>query len=152
MRLTASQLSCTRDDVAKHFRAASHAGYLAHALMTSCGAEILTSTSNLEHKTPFRLLMQNYIFCLKCIAAWGSKKLMCNTPGCFSGGTANLSGCQRKWKAIIMSAELYNETLKNCQCHVDRLNWSTQQMQPRIPFTTDTLSDLNDIDLASRNH
>lgn len=47
-----------------------------------------------------------------------------------------------------MSVELYNETLKTCQRHVDRLNWSMKQMQPHIPFTADTLSDLNDIDLA----
>lgn len=47
-----------------------------------------------------------------------------------------------------MSAELYNETLKICQRHVDRLCWSMQQMRTHVPFTADTLNELNDMDLA----
>ncbi len=47
-----------------------------------------------------------------------------------------------------MSVGLYNEILKIYQRHSDRLRWSMQQMQPHIPFTANTISDLTDIELA----
>jgi DnaJ-domain-containing protein 1 len=47
-----------------------------------------------------------------------------------------------------MSAELYNETLKICQRHSDRLRWSMHQLQPHIPFTANMMNGLTDIELA----
>ncbi len=47
-----------------------------------------------------------------------------------------------------MKLELYRETLKICQRHVDRLDWSMQQMQKHLPFEANTLSELSDVDLA----
>ncbi len=47
-----------------------------------------------------------------------------------------------------MSVELYNEILKICQRHTDRMRWSMKQIQPHIPFTANTLNDLSDMELA----
>ncbi len=40
------------------------------------------------------------------------------------------------------------EIIKTCDRHADRLNWAMTQLQSHIPFTEQTLKNLNDIELA----
>lgn len=47
-----------------------------------------------------------------------------------------------------MSVVVYSETLKICQRHADRLQWSTQAVKKHLPFTVDSLERLPDIEVA----
>jgi hypothetical protein len=47
-----------------------------------------------------------------------------------------------------MNVKVYSEILKICWQHADRLQWSMKQMNPRIPFTAESLSHLTDIEVA----
>jgi hypothetical protein len=40
------------------------------------------------------------------------------------------------------------EIIKTCDRHADRLNWAMTQLQSHIPFTEQTLKNLNDIEVA----
>ena len=44
--------------------------------------------------------------------------------------------------------ETITEILKVCDRHADRLTWAMAQLQNRLPFTEQTLKNLNDIELA----
>jgi len=44
--------------------------------------------------------------------------------------------------------ETIAEIIKICDRHADRLNWAMTQLQNRMPFTEQTLLQLNDIELA----
>jgi len=47
-----------------------------------------------------------------------------------------------------MSDLLYIETLKVCHRHADRLQWAMTEMQKHIPFSSESLEGLNDVDIA----
>jgi hypothetical protein len=40
------------------------------------------------------------------------------------------------------------EIIKNCERHADRLTWAMTQLQHHVPFSEQTLAQLNDMDLA----
>jgi len=40
------------------------------------------------------------------------------------------------------------EIIKICDRHADRLNWAMTQLQKHIPFTGQTLKQINDVELA----
>jgi len=47
-----------------------------------------------------------------------------------------------------MSDMLYIETLKVCHRHADRLQWAMTEMQKYIPFSSESLEGLNDVEVA----
>ncbi len=47
-----------------------------------------------------------------------------------------------------MSVTVYLETLKTCQRHADRLQWSMQEMKNNLPFTGESLAQLTGVEVA----
>jgi len=47
-----------------------------------------------------------------------------------------------------MNVEVYSETLKICRQHAERLQWSMKEMNPRLPFTAESLTHLTDMEMA----
>ncbi|MDQ6969612.1 MAG: hypothetical protein Q9M16_03790 [Mariprofundus sp.] len=47
-----------------------------------------------------------------------------------------------------MSAAVYFEIVRLCQRHADRLQWSMKAMETHLPFTSESLNHLTDIEVA----
>jgi len=47
-----------------------------------------------------------------------------------------------------MSLEVYDEILKVCHRHADRLQWAMKTLNHHIPFAADTLHELSDVEIA----
>ena len=59
-----------------------------------------------------------------------------------------LSHCQRDRREVVMSDILYVETLKVCYRYAGRLQWAMTEMQKHVPFASESLENMKDVEIA----